>query len=102
MESCHKRIEIFISQECPTIHNIYSSSRMNDALKPARLCPHCHSTALEENEQAQFYCTACGRVIEGIAFSTSVTFANLRMDGQVIDVNGTARCNLERSNRGSV
>jgi len=30
----------------------------------------------------------CGRVQERLSFSGGVTFANQKMDGQVVDVNG--------------
>jgi hypothetical protein len=43
---------------------------------------------MEENEQAQVYCLKCFRVQESLAFSGGVTFANQKMDGQVVDVNG--------------
>ena len=44
------------------------------------------------------YCSSCGRVAEGISFSNSVTFANLKMDGQVIDVNCNKFLILEKAN----
>lgn len=52
-------------------------------------CPHCGSHSLEENDQANIYCLSCGRVQESLAFSGGVTFANQKMDGQVVDLNGT-------------
>ena len=70
---------------------------MNIQLNQAH-CPHCRGL-LEENEQSQLACTRCYRVQESIAFSQGVTFANQKMDGQVVDVNGTLLFNLEKYNR---
>jgi hypothetical protein len=38
-------------------------------------------------------------VVEAVTFSKDVTFANLKMDGQVIDVNCTKDNYLEKNNR---
>lgn len=43
---------------------------------------------MEENDQSHLYCSNCGRVAQGVSFANNVTFANLKMEGQVIDVNG--------------
>ena len=70
---------------------------MNIQTKQAH-CSHCGGF-LEENQQSQLYCTKCFRVQETIAFSQGATFANEKMDGQVVDVNGTFYNNLEKYNR---
>jgi len=41
----------------------------------------------------------CGRVQEKLSFSGGVTFANQKMDGQVVDVNGNLILNSEKYNR---
>jgi len=56
-------------------------------LKSQKACPYCGDEALEENEQSHTYCSSCGKVIESMSFSNNVSFANLRMEGQVIDTN---------------
>ncbi len=58
---------------------------------------------MTENDQSHVYCQNCGRVVEGISFANNVTFANLRMEGQVIDVNGNFFIyNLEKANANSI
>lgn len=52
-------------------------------------CPKCKLFVLEENEQSNLQCPACGYVQETLAFSGALTFANQKMDGQVVDLNGT-------------
>ena len=44
---------------------------------------------LEETEQAQLACIECSKVQQNLPISAMATFANQKMDGQVVDINGT-------------
>ena len=50
-------------------------------------CPHCGSMQLSENDQGNMFCEDCARVIEKLNISNMVGFENLKMTGQVVDVN---------------